>query len=112
MFISVTRMHLKSPTKLPIFFWHAFKSIVQSKKSEGLLYSSTNKEDFLTYWTLTAWESEANMRNYRNKSNHLKAMKKGKHMADQLDYIHWEGEKVPTWPDAMQKLQAVNGRLY
>lgn len=104
MFVSVTRLHLKGKRMLPSFIWYTFKSINQSRKAEGLLYSSFDKESWDTYWTLTVWENEDSMREFRNKGNHLTAMKVSRNIADQLQTINWEAELKPSWNECKERL--------
>lgn len=89
---------------LPSFFWHTFKSINQSRKAEGLLYSSFDKEGWETYWTLTVWENKESMKEFRNKGNHLKAMKVSRNIADKLETIKWESHSKPTWIECKERL--------
>lgn len=111
MLISVGRLHVKSKRKIPSFFYHTIKSIIQSKKAEGLIFSSFNREGWLTYWTLTAWESKEHMMTYRNKGNHLKAMKVSRDIADRLDQINWEADVIPTWDEAIERLHEKFGKI-
>lgn len=104
MFISVTRLNLKSKRKLPNFFFHTIKSIIQSKKEEGLKHSSFYKEGWDTYWTLTVWESKEHMKLFRNNGNHLKAMKLSRNIAGKLELINWEAEAIPTWNECKDRL--------
>ncbi|MRG87183.1 DUF3291 domain-containing protein [Salinibacillus xinjiangensis] len=110
MFISVTRLHVKGKRKLPSFFWHTYKSIIQSKKAKGLLHSSFEKEGRETFWTLTVWESKDDMKKYRNNGNHLKAMKISRNIADELQYINWEGDQNPSWKECMERLHKKYGQ--
>lgn len=110
MFISVTRLRIKRKRKLPIFFWHTIKSIIQSKKAEGLVHSSFEKEGWDTYWTLTVWENKDCMKAFHNKGNHLKAMKISRNIADELEYINWEADNIPTWNECKERLHKNFGR--
>ncbi|PLT32817.1 DUF3291 domain-containing protein [Bacillus sp. V5-8f] len=110
MFISVTRMRLKGKRKLPIFIWHTMKSISQSRRAEGLLYSSFHKEGWDTYLTLTIWENQNNINEYRNEGSHFKAMKISRKIADKLELIHWEGDHQPTWEECKERLNKKFGR--
>jgi len=56
---------------LPVFIWHTIRSIIQSRKADGLIYSSFEKEGWDTYWTLTVWENEVSMKEYRDRGNHF-----------------------------------------
>ncbi|WP_053365734.1 DUF3291 domain-containing protein [Bacillus sp. FJAT-27245] len=111
MFISVTRLHLKGKRKLPSFFLHTIKSIMQSRKAEGLVFSSFNKEGWDTYWTLTVWESKEHMMVYRNNGSHLKAMKISRNIADKLELVNWEAESIPSWNECKDRLHKKFGRI-
>ena len=110
MFISVTRLHLKGKRMLPNFIWHTIKLIIQSRKAENLLYSSFEKEGWDTYWTLTVWENKDSMKEYRNKGNHLKAMKISRNIADELESINWDADNIPTWDECKERLHKNFGR--
>lgn len=110
MFISLTRLHLKRKRVLPVFFWHTIKSISQAKKVEGFLYSSFVKEGWATYWTLTVWENKDSMKEFRNKGNHLKAMRVSKSIADELEAINWEADNKPSWDECKERLHKNFGR--
>lgn len=111
MFISVNRLHLKSKRKIPSFFFHTIKSIIQSKKAKGLKFSSFYKEGWHTYWNLTVWESKEHMKTFRNNGNHLKAMKIARNIADKLDHINWETEAIPTWDECKDRLHEKFGKI-
>ena len=111
MFISVTRLHLKGKRMLPSFFFHTFKSIIQSKKAEGLKFSSFNNEGWDTYLTLTVWESKEHMKVYRNNGSHLKAMKISRNIADKLESINWEEDTIPSWNECKDRLYMRFGRI-
>ena len=110
MFMSVTRLHLKGKRMLPVFFYHTLWSIIQSKNAKGLLYSSFDRESWHTYWTLTVWENQDCMRAFRNKGSHLKAMKISRNIADELEYINWEADQIPTWDECKKRLHHRFGR--
>lgn len=95
---------------LPAFFWHTIKSIYQSKKVEGLLHSSFEKEGWDTYWTLTIWETKNSMKEFRNKGNHLKAMRVSRSIADELETINWEADNKPSWEECKERLHQKFGR--
>ena len=95
---------------LPVFVWHTIRSIIQSRKADGLIYSSFEKEGWDTYWTLTVWENEIYMKEYRNQGNHLKAMKISRNIANELESINWEAEDKPTWDECKVRLHKKFGR--
>jgi hypothetical protein len=95
---------------LPLFFWHTIRSIIQSRKADGLVYSSFEKEGWHTYWTLTVWENKDRMKDYRNKGNHLKAMKISRNIAEELESINWDADNIPPWNECKERLHQNFGR--
>ncbi|MFC0189573.1 hypothetical protein ACFFJY_14810 [Fictibacillus aquaticus] len=93
-----------------MFVFHTVRSIMQAKKAEGILHSTYINEGWLTYWTLTVWESEQHMKNYRNNGNHLNAMKVSRRIANELEKVNFEGEKIPSWKEAQGILHEHYGR--
>ena len=107
MFISVTRLKVKNLAKMPSFFKHASGSMKQAGKAKRLLHKDSYAELLkLTFWTLSAWESEQDMRNYLRKGAHREAMKKAGDIAIELDSINFTSETIPTWKEARQMLLA------
>ncbi|MDX8361462.1 antibiotic biosynthesis monooxygenase [Cytobacillus sp. IB215316] len=96
---------------LPIFFFHTYKSTRQVKKANGLLHSSLHQEGWDTFWTLTVWENEGAMKNYRNAGSHLKAMKISRKIADELEKVNWENDSIPAWEECIERLHQHYGRL-
>lgn len=111
MYIAVTRLHLKGKRMLPSFFWHTISSIIQTKKSKGLVHSSFDMDNLYTYWTLSVWENKEYMIEYRNKGYHLKAMKASRKIADELEYISWEANDIPDWKECKQRIHKNFGRF-
>jgi len=66
----------------------------------------------LTFWTLTLWLDEADMRAYRNADEHKKAMPKLQYWCDEASIVHWHQEDAgfPSWTEAHQRMQK-EGRL-
>jgi hypothetical protein len=111
-FISVTRLRVRSIFYLPQFFWHTFKSQTQAKNASGMLGGRLLLEAGWTFWTMTAWESEAAMRAFRSSGAHMKAMPKLLDWCDEASYAHWEQEsaELPSWAEAHRRMVA-EGKL-
>ena len=60
----------------------------------------------LTFWTLTAWESEQEMKAFRNTALHLRAMPRLVRWCDEASYAHWSvaNAALPTWQEAFTRL--------
>jgi quinol monooxygenase YgiN len=97
-FISVTRLRLRSARFLPFFLWHAFRSNHQSRKAEGNLKTSLFRDANRAFWTVTAWRSEAQMRAFMMSGAHHRAIPKLVKWCDEASVVHWlqEGDVLPT----------------
>lgn len=107
-FVSVTRLRLRSAFYLVPFFWHTFSSTKQLVRNSRFIKGKTLMDKRLTFWTMTLWQSEADMRAYRNTDAHKKAMSRLQHWCDEASVTHWqqEGEAFPTWAQAHQHMQS------
>jgi hypothetical protein len=110
--ISVTRLHLRSWRFLPMFLFSALRSAKQAERAEGNLGSKVLRDQRNTFWTATAWTSEAAMKNFMLAGAHGKAMRKLLNWCDEAALVHWtqEGPELPTWKEAWQRLQSEGRR--
>jgi len=76
MFISVTRLRVRSFWFLPGFIYYALRSSRQAGGSSGNLGKGLLREANNTYWTCTAWQDEAAMRAFMMAVPHRSAMGK------------------------------------
>ena len=107
MFISVTRLRIRSFLHLLPFFLHNERVVKQTVRAPGYLGGSLFVDAHRTFWTLTAWESKAAMLAYRNADAHKAAMPKLQHWCDEASVVHWEhadGEGMPAWPEAHKRM--------
>lgn len=111
-FISVTRLRLRSPIYLPLFFWYTFTSAKQLVNHSSFIKGKTLLDRKLTFWTMTAWQNEGDMRAYRNSDAHKKAMPKLQHWCDEASVVHWhqEDDVLPDWLTA-HRLMVTDGRI-
>jgi len=108
MMISVTRLRLRSWTYLPEFMWHTWRSVRQLRRAPGFLVGKTALEARLTFWTLTKWETEKAMREFRGSGAHAQAMPRLAKWCDEASVAHWaeEMEGLPSWQQASARLAA------
>lgn len=103
MFISITHFRLNSVVVLPLFFTLSILSILQAKKSKGLVSSSVHSTGLHDYWTMTCWDEESSMLAFRNQGSHRSAMKYFR-----LIGYGWVGrlykEESLPWPKAIEWL--------
>lgn len=112
MFASVTRLRVGSVRYLPAFLWLTFLSQRQVARASGFLGGRLLIDARLTFWTLTVWESEQDMKMFRGSGAHSKAMPRLVVWCDEAAYAHWmsSGGAVPPWQEAYEHLLQ-EGRL-
>ncbi len=112
MLSSATRLRVRSVRFLPSFLWRTFQSQRQVERAPGFLGGRLLIDSGLTFWTLTAWQSEETMRGFRGAGAHARVMPRLAEWCNEAAYVHWiqPGESIPTWEDAYERLLA-EGRL-
>lgn len=105
MFIAITYMKVRNYWRLPAFARHVAQIVRQSHNAPGRLYQSTTHKGLLRYYTLTAWESEAAMKKFRNSGAHLAAMKDLQRLSDDYGSTHFQAEAIPNWEQALTLLR-------
>jgi hypothetical protein len=111
-FVAVTRLHIRSGRFLLPFGWYALRSFGQVKCAPGNLGVKLRRAEDFAFWTLTAWQNEAAMKDYRITPPHLHAMSKLLEWCDEASVVHWTQEttQFPEW-SAAEKQMAESGRL-
>jgi heme-degrading monooxygenase HmoA len=111
-FISVTRLRVKSIFFLLPFIRANEASVKEIKKSKGFLKGKELIDKKLTFWTITIWENEESMKEFRSSTSHRIAMQHLPKWCDEASYHHWVQEETefPTWDNISEKLFS-EGRL-
>jgi hypothetical protein len=106
-FISVTRLRIRAWRFLPRFLWMTFKARRQAQTSGGFRGGSLLADRARTFWTLTAWDGEADMRAYMTAGDHRRAMPRLLDWCDEASVVHWsqEGEPLPSWAEAEARMR-------
>lgn len=106
-FISLTRLRIRSIRFLPFFGFHTLGALRQIRKAPGFLDGALLPDRAWTFWTLTAWDSQESMRRYMISGPHKKAMPHLLHWCDEASVAHWEQEDsaLPSWTEADQRMR-------
>ena len=105
-FISVTRLRVKSILYLLRFVIANEASVKQLNKTEGFLGGRELIDKKLTFWTLTMWDNEVSMKQFRNSLPHRKAMQKLPFWCNEASYLHWiqAENELPGWKSIHDKM--------
>jgi hypothetical protein len=93
---------------MPGFALHALRSNAQVKRAAGFLNGGLLPDRSWTFWTMTAWDSEASMRSFITAGAHKQAMSKLMHWCDEASVVHWDQPNVdlPAWTEADRRMRA------
>lgn len=105
--ISITRLHVRSWRFLPMFFVYALRSARQAAKAEGNLATKLLRDQRNTFWTATAWTTDAAMKQFMLAGIHRQAMYKLPNWCDEAALVHWaqEEDDLPSWTEACTRLE-------
>jgi heme-degrading monooxygenase HmoA len=100
--ISITRLRVRALRYLPGFFFFALVSARQARRARGNRGADLLAEAKRTFWTSTAWEDEASMREFMMAPPHRRAMPKLLDWCDEASVVHWlqESPELPDWQEA------------
>jgi hypothetical protein len=106
-FVSLTRLRVRSVWFMPGFFVYAIRSQKQVRSAAGFQRGALLPDRERTFWTMTAWNSEASMRAYMISGAHKQAMPKLLHWCDEASVAHWmqEETELPTWEQADERMR-------
>jgi hypothetical protein len=85
----------------------ALKSQKQVQTAKGFRGGSLLPDRQWTFWTLTVWDSEADMRAYMTAGDHLRAMPKLVDWCDEASVVHWTQpeDALPSWQVASDRMR-------
>lgn len=107
-FVSITRLRLRAWRFLPAFAIHAVRTNAQVRRAAGFLGGALLPDRRLTFWTMTMWREQGDMRRYIIEGAHLKAMPKLMRWCDEASIVHWDQEDatLPGWIEADRRMRA------
>jgi hypothetical protein len=106
-FISLTRLRLRSIRFLPSFALHALRSTRQIKRAAGFQDGSLLADRNWTFWTLTQWDSQGDMRHYMTTGSHKTAMPHLMEWCDEASVVHWDQQdpSLPSWTEVDRRMR-------
>jgi hypothetical protein len=107
-FVSLTRLRLRSLRFVPVFAVYMLRSLRQVKKATGFQHGALLADRRWTFWTMTAWDTQESMRRYMNTGSHKAAMPHLLHWCDEASVAHWDQAEttLPSWTEADKRLRA------
>lgn len=107
MFVSLTRLRIRSLRFMPGFLLHTMGSLRQVRRAAGFR-GGRLLADRRVFWTLTAWDSLEAMRAYMVSGAHRAAMPRLLDWCDEAAVAHWEQPEttdLPGWAEADRRLR-------
>ncbi len=111
-FVSLTRLRIRSIRFLPVFALHTVRTLRQVRKSPGFQTGALLPDRSFTFWTLTLWDTQEDMRRYITTGDHKIAMPRLLDWCDEASIAHWTqtDATVPTWLEADHRMRT-EGRI-
>ena len=110
-FVSLTRLRIRSFRFVPLFLVHALRTVSQVKRAPGFQHGALLNDHSWTFWTMTAWDSQESMRQFMTTGSHKSAMPHLLRWCDEASVAHWEQQEtsLPSWTEADKRMRE-NGR--
>ena len=107
-FVSITRLRIRSLRFMPVFLFQTQGAINQVRTAGGFLGGALLRDRRLTFWTVTLWRSQPDMRAYIASGSHLTAMPKLLDWCDEASIVHWtqDGDALPNWREADARMRS------
>jgi len=109
-FVSLTRLRIRSIRFLPFFLVYTLRSLQQVKRSPGFLTGALLPDRSWTFWTMTAWDTQQSMRAYMTSGAHKNAMPHLLDWCDEASVTHWE-QSEPTLPRGSKPTSACASKV-
>lgn len=81
-------------------------SVKQLRITPGFKMGKELIDKGFTFWTLTLWEKDADMKSFRNSEPHRRAMQKLPEWCKEATYTHWlqEDPILPDWDIVYERI--------
>lgn len=107
-FVSLTRLRVRSVRFLPQFLVYVLRTVRQVRRAPGFSGGAVLADRQWTFWTLTAWSTQEDMRHYMTTGAHKSAMPRLLGWCDEASVAHWDQpeETLPSWEEANQRMRS------
>jgi hypothetical protein len=107
-FVSITRLRIRSWRFMPAFLIRTSATQRQVRIAPGFLGGALLADAGRTFWTMTLWRGQEDMRRYMASGAHLRAMPKLLGWCDEASVAHWiqDGDTAPDWAEADRRMRA------
>jgi heme-degrading monooxygenase HmoA len=111
-FVSLTRLRVRSFRFVPFFALYTRRSLRQVKKASGFQNGALLADRNWTFWTMTAWDSPESMRQFMTSGSHKQAMPHLLHWCNEASVAHWTQPEatLPSWIEADKRMRET-GRI-
>lgn len=109
MTVTITSIKLRKLWYFFILSYLGLKVQLGIKSNKGFIKMKNTGFGYLHY-TLTAWESEEDMKNFARSGEHLEAMKWSKKLATEVRAYTFQTNELPDWKQA-KNLVFEKGRI-
>jgi heme-degrading monooxygenase HmoA len=106
-FVSLTRLRVRSFRFVPRFVLHTFRSVRQVKKAPGFQRGALLADRSWTFWTMTAWDTQESMRQFMTTGSHSRTMPYLLDWCDEASVAHWSQPEstLPSWTEADRRMR-------
>jgi len=106
-FVSLTRLRVRSLRFVPVFMIYTSQALRQVKRAPGFQQGAVLADKNWTFWTMTVWDSQEDMRRFMTTGAHKRAMPRLPEWCDEASVAHWtrSEEALPTWIEADTRMR-------
>jgi len=104
MIITITSIKLRTLWSFFTLAHHALQILKQTRQQKGFI--TMKKTGFgKKHYTLSAWETAEDMKNFSSSGAHLTAMKQSRAISTEIAIYSYSGEALPPWDEAKRLLE-------
>ena len=105
MFVSVTRLELRSLWKLIPLISLSGKIIKQARQAKGNSFVAVSHQRLRFFYTMSSWDSKEDMQAFMRSGFHATAMTRSKELSKTILSRNFESEEVPEWGKVKKMLR-------